>query len=392
MNGVNYLIGTPEVTEAPLPVYSEEAISFLSELSTQLLAMPGVRTWPDVVSVAFWCRRANLLKRKEEYGQYQSRLGRGVAFHIAPSNIPVNFVFSYFFALLAGNASVVRIPSKPFPQVEMICVALRRVLPNHPEIECRTAFVTYPISDEITASFCESADLRVIWSGDATIADIRRHPTKPKCLDIVFPDRYSICVLNGEAINGLDETMLKRLSGQFYNDTYLMDQNACSSPQLILWEDGSQGAKERFWSAVQMKAEAKYELQGMTAVDKYTQLCEDAIERCEVTQVIRQGGNLLYRAQLSALPVENKTTLRGQGGYFYECDLSSLEELAEVVDEKYQTLTYFGIDPERVRRLVIDKHLRGIDRIVLVGSAMDIDIVWDGYDLVTLMSRVVDVR
>ena len=211
-------------------------------LSTQLLAMPGVRTWPDVVSVAFWCRRANLLKRKEEYGQYQSRLGRGVAFHIAPSNIPVNFVFSYFFALLAGNASVVRIPSKPFPQVEMICVALRRVLPNHPEIECRTAFVTYPISDEITASFCESADLRVIWSGDATIADIRRHPTKPKCLDIVFPDRYSICVLNGEAINGLDETMLKRLSGQFYNDTYLMDQNACSSPQLILWEDGSQGA------------------------------------------------------------------------------------------------------------------------------------------------------
>ena len=70
----------------------------------------------------------------------------------------------------------------------------------------------------------------------------------------------------------------------------------------------------------------------------------------------------------------------------------SLEELAEVVDEKYQTLTYFGVDPERVRRLVIDKHLRGIDRIVPVGSAMDIDIVWDGYDLVTLMSRVVDVR
>lgn len=392
MNGVNYLIGSPEVTRLPLPVYSGEAVNFLSDLSGQLLAIPGVHAYPDVVSVAFWCRRANLLRRKEEYGRYHSRLGRGVSFHIAPSNIPVNFVFSYFFALLAGNASVVRIPSKPFPQVEMICAALRRVLPNHPEIECRTAFVTYPISAEITASFCESADLRVIWGGDATISDIRRHPTKPKCLDIVFPDRYSICVLNGKAIDSLDETMLKRLAGQFYNDTYLMDQNACSSPQLILWEDGSQGAKERFWSAVQMEAEAKYELQGMTAVDKYTQLCEDAIERCEVTQVIRQGGNLLYRAQLSALPVENKTTLRGQGGYFYECDLSSLEELAEVVDEKYQTLTYFGIDPERVRRLVIDKHLRGIDRIVLVGSAMDIDIVWDGYDLVTLMSRVVDVR
>lgn len=392
MNGVKYLIGSPDVTNTPLPVYSEEAIRFFSKLSTQLLAVPGVRAYPDVVSVAFWCRRANLLKRKEAYGPVQNRLGRGIAFHIAPSNIPVNFAFSYFFALLAGNSSVVRIPSKPFPQVEMICAAFRSVLPNHPEIERRTAFVTYPISDEITASFCEPADLRVIWGGDATISDIRRHPIKPKCLDIVFPDRYSVCVLNGEAIIGLEETGLKQLAGQFYNDTYLMDQNACSSPQLILWENSSTEAKERFWNAVQAEAEAKYELQGMTAVDKYTQLCGDGVEHREVTQVIRQGGNLLYRAQLSALPVENRTTLRGRGGYFYEYDLSSLEELAEVVEEKYQTLTYFGVDPGRVRSLVLDKRLRGIDRIVPVGSAMDIDIVWDGYDLVTLMSRVVDVR
>lgn len=69
-----------------------------------------------------------------------------------------------------------------------------------------------------------------------------------------------------------------------------------------------------------------------------------------------------------------------------------MEELCKTVDEKYQTLTYFGLDPEEVRTLVTHRRLRGIDRIVPVGSAMEIDIVWDGYDLVTSMSRIVDVR
>jgi len=392
MNGVEYLIGQPELSGAPLPVYSGEAIDFLSDLSSGLLRIPNVRAYPDVVSAAFWCRRANLLKKKEEYGRAADRMGRGLAFHIAPSNIPVNFAFTYFFALLSGNASIVRVPSKPFPQVSMICEAFQQILPRHPEIEARTAFVTYPIRNEITASFCREADLRIIWGGDATIADVRRHPVKPRCTDIVFPDRYSVCVLDGKAVERLDNAACRQLAEQFYNDSYLMDQNACSSPQIVFWVNGTPKAKERFWDAVLREASENYDLQGMVAMDKYVHLCEDAIEHGEVSQVIRQGGNLLYRAQLSALPVDGRTALRGKGGYFYECDLASLEELCALVDDKYQTLTYFGIDPEEVRNMVIRRRLRGIDRVVPIGSAMDIDIIWDGYDLVTMMSRVIDVR
>lgn len=392
MNGVKYLVGSAALESRPLPVYSEEAVSFLSDLSAHLLRMPDVRAYPDVVSVAFWCRRANLLKRKEAYGESAHRLGRGLAFHIAPSNIPVNFAFTYFFSLLAGNISIVRVPSKPFPQVSILCGALESVLPRHPEVASRTAFVTYPVNDEITAAFCGMADLRIIWGGDRTIADVRRHPTRPKCLDIVFPDRYSICVLDGGAVLRCDEAACRRLADGFYNDTFLMDQNACSSPQIIFWMNGSTEARERFWGAVLETASQKYDLQGMTAVDKYTHLCEDAIEHSEVVHVFRQGGNLLYRAQLSALPVREKTALRGKGGYFYEYNLNSLNELCQIVDEKYQTLTYFGIDPEEVRNSVIENRMLGIDRIVPVGAAMDIDVIWDGYDLITMLSRTIDVR
>ena len=80
-----------------------------------------------------------------------------------------------------------------------------------------------------------------------------------------------------------------------------MDQNACSSPQLILWRNGSNEAQTRFWDAVEKEAGNRYKLQGMTAVEKYIHLCEDAIEYPEIQSFVRQHGNLLYRIQLSDL-------------------------------------------------------------------------------------------
>ena len=79
------------------------------------------------------------------------------------------------------------------------------------------------------------ADARMIWGGDKTIESIRSLKTKPRCVDITFADRYSICIINAEKILSLDEEKLSRLAESFYNDTFLMDQNACSSPQMIYW-------------------------------------------------------------------------------------------------------------------------------------------------------------
>ena len=97
MNGVNYLAGEKELCVCPLPVYSEEAISFLSDFSEVLMKIPESRRYPDIMSVAFWCRKSNIIKLKNVRQDKEYRIGRGLAFHIAPSNVPVNFIFSYFF-------------------------------------------------------------------------------------------------------------------------------------------------------------------------------------------------------------------------------------------------------------------------------------------------------
>jgi hypothetical protein len=54
-------------------------------------------------------------------------------------------------------------------------------------------------------------------------------------------------------------------------------------------------------------------------------------------------------------------------------------------------VTYYGADKNALRDFVIKNSLRGIDRIVPVGSALDIGVVWDGYDIVRALSRVVEV-
>ena len=376
------------VNNLPLSVFDEEAVQFLGDLSADILKSPLARQYPDLSAFAFYARNANLLKLKKELGIEKHRLGRGLCFHVAPANIPVNFAFSWLFSFLAGNANVVRLPSKPFPQVDALLSVMRSDLSRYPKLEERNAFVRYPRTDnEMTIAYSKMADCRMIWGGDKTIAAIKSLPVKPRCIDITFADRYSVALINGIAVLAADDVQVARLAEGFYNDTYLMDQNACSSPQVILWENDSPKARDRFWASVEGVARKKYRLQDAVAVDKYTLMCEESVVNPAIKKFTHIG-NLLYRVELSELTVD-LVDHRGKGGFFFEYALHDRMELFSVVTEKFQTVTQFGIDVEELRRQIVGQGMLGIDRIVPIGQAMSIGAVWDGYDLVRTLSRVI---
>lgn len=391
MKNVEYLIGSENIEIAPLTAYSEEAVDFIMDLSSRIMKSPVMRIYPDVAALGFWGRKGNLTKMKGNCPEAGNRLGRGLCFHIAPSNIPMSFAFSYLFGLLSGCANIVRLPSKPFPQTEVSLKIIAETLKDHPEIGRRSAFIRYPADNEITGEFSLAADVRMIWGGDRTVNSIRSLPIKPKCIDIAFADRYSFCIIDGKAVLEAAEDRIARLAEDFYNDTYLMDQNACSSPQMICWLNDSPEARERFWNAVYTLASQKYDLQAAVCVDKYTQSCEDAIDRAENITAITHKTNLLYRAEVQRM-IPGVEEYRGKGGYFYEHSLASPEKIAPAVTEKYQTITYFGADPKAIREAVVANRMKGIDRITPIGKAMDIGVIWDGYDLVRMLSRIVNVE
>lgn len=390
MKNVNYIIGSENIVTKPMMPYSDMVCEFLNEVSSKLMKSPIIRTYTDLSALAFWCRRGNIQKLKEKFGENANRLGRGLCFHIAPSNIPINSIFSYFFGLLAGNTNIVRLSSKEFPQVDFVCGLIKEILKNYPEIEKRTAFVKYDRSDEISEEFSRTADCRMIWGGDKTISIFKKYETKPRCTDITFPDRYSICLIDGNTVVETEDDKMKRLAENFYNDTYQMDQNACSSPQLIYWKNDSEQAREKFWNYVYEYANSKYELQDAIAVDKYTKLCEDAIMYDNLGKT-KFRTNLLYRSEIKTLN-SDITDIRGKGGYFYEYSLTDKNDLYKIINEKYQTITYFGIDSKELFDDLIKNEITGIDRIVPIGKAMNIDVIWDGHDLVRELSRIIDLN
>jgi hypothetical protein len=200
-------------------------------------------------------------------------------------------------------------------------------------------------------------------------------------------------MLGATKILNLDQADLVRLGAHFFNDAYIMDQNACSSPRLVVWHgsdsEGEQ-AGDRFWGAVRMEVERRYELAAVSSVDKFAQACRDAIELDCLTG-LKHEDNRIYRLRLNAIFADIDSR-RCNSGYFYEYTTTNLDDIAPIVTNKFQTLTYFGLPREELASFVQRNRLSGIDRIVPVGEAMDIGLIWDGYDLIRTLSRVCDVR
>ena len=58
-------------------------------------------------------------------------------------------------------------------------------------------------------------------------------------------------LINSDKLLRLNNYDAKQLAEKFYNDTYLVDQNACSSPHLIIWFGKSmKKARTKFWNCL----------------------------------------------------------------------------------------------------------------------------------------------
>ena len=79
-------------------------------------------------------------------------------------------------------------------------------------------------------------------------------------------------------------------------------------------------------------------------------------------------------------------------GFFYECNIQNLKNLNYVTNRSLQTLTYFGFSKKYIRSLFQSNNFNGIDRAVPFGQALNINLIWDGYDLTRMLSREIEIR
>lgn len=388
---VQYLVGNSSISDRTRIPFDTKVCDFLSNLSKVLREDKRTKKYSDIQTFAYWIRKGHIGQLKQEYESDKIRLGRGMVFHIAPSNVPINFAYSLVFGMLSGNSNIVRVPSKKFPQVDLVCEAIKQVLEEYEELKDTIAIVRYERSKEVTDYFSEVCDARVIWGGDQTINVIRKSPIPPRAIEITFADRYSFGVIDAASILKLTKEEVRQLAMKFYNDTYLMDQNACSSPHMLLWKvdegGSSEEARDYFWNAVYEIVKEKYDLASIKASDKFTQLYSVLATNEEVTKV-RKYENYLYVLTLSQIN-EKLEKYRGKFGLFFEHEIHEFKEIAPYIDKKVQTCTYYGVEKQEVIDSILSEGIKGIDRIVSFGEAMDIEMIWDGYNILEMLSRII---
>jgi len=385
-----------ELRAAPrLGVGDERVCDFLLEFSRRLLRLAVARQFPELASLGFFLRRAEIIRALDSIAERppgRRRVPRGLVLHFPPANVDTIFVYSWALSALAGNANLIRISPRSGGAAERVLQVLNETLAGaDPILAATQRMVTYDRDDATTARLSAACDLRVIWGGDASVTQVRRHALSPLARDVVFPDRSSFAAVNlATWSTATEQERLAAVDG-FANDLYWFDQAACSSPRTLFWIGDSalrDAAEEEFVELLGRVVTARgWSVDASMAVEKHVATYGLAVEGA--ASRIRFAGNAIASVDLADPGLMPRHWLGA--GTLAHAQVATLLDLVPLVTRKDQTLTEFGFSPAELDTFVVALGGQGIDRIVPFGSALSFAAVWDGYDLLREFTRLTTV-
>ncbi len=385
--GIKILAGGNKISNKSFAPFEKNICDFIISFSNSIMQSKKAKKYSDLVALAFWCSKRNISIMKEKNKSNNFRIGYGLLFHITPSNVPTNFFYSLIFGLLSGNSNIVKVPSNNFDQTIIICDIINKLLNlnKFKKLSKIISIVSYHSKnfERINSIISSKCDFRIIWGGDKTIENVRQHKLSPHSNEITFADRYSFSIMNLDKINSLNNKNIKQIVKLFYNDTYAVDQNACSSPHFIIWYGKSK--KNKFWNELNDLVSLKYKLPMNAITEKYNKYCIDITKDYFLSgKVFSQN---LYVIDIKKIP-HNLDQLRGKWGYFYQYYAKDLNFISKFINNKFQTLTYYGFDKKYFLNFIKKNNIKGIDRIVPLGDGLKMNLMWDGYDIISVLSKI----
>lgn len=370
--------------------FDHSVMDMCVELSQRILRDPGARRYPELVALAFWMRKGELHRLREQFDllQREDRLlvPCGTVFHLPPSNVDTMFVYSWLLAALTGNCNIIRLSRERSGSTQELlrffCEVLEQAAAPAREM---TWIVSYGHEEEPTRMLSSLCDMRVIWGGDHTVSTIRDVGLPPHAREMVFADRFSLAAIEAASFLNLDEIQRADLARQFFDDAFWFDQMACSSPRLVVWcgtYADQVAASADFFSRVDDYALGHATVQPSYSMHRFLFSCTAILDR-PVMEYRR------FRT-LSVLTLSTLTEFSRNhpgGGVFFEYRVEHLSEIAPALRRRDQTLTWFGFPPDALIDLASRLNGRALDRIVPIGQALQFGRFWDGYDLLQSFCR-----
>jgi len=187
------------------PFGDKKIVDFLNEISKEILKNRLNRLHPDIITFGFFCRKGAIEKSLRDRKSFHNRFGWGLIVHVTPSNIPINFAFSFVFGLLSGNHNIVRLPSENWPQIQYLVSIFEKVSKKNKFKDLRKTnfFIQTDRDDLFLKEFISNSDGLVVWGGDSTIKNFRNFEKKPRCCELYFPNRNSSLIINSKIFKNI---------------------------------------------------------------------------------------------------------------------------------------------------------------------------------------------
>lgn len=326
----------------------------------------------ELYPIGFYCRRANLLKLKE---QYSNRLPCGTVLFICPKNVDVLSCYAVVFGMITGNYTIIR-PSnsdlfQTFIEILFDCI---KELGFSKILNC-LRFLEPQKQSELEF-WSQQANVRIAWGGNDSIKHYASMQTSVDCRDVFFAHRDSLAIIDCDKIDNTKEVSL-----MFWKCAYSFEQASCSSPRIVYFLNSNQNIIDKFWNEVASIARQQSSFCPINMMDKYYYICRHVSKHPSNTKMY---GNYVYTIEGSNVNQYMEVPLGW--GTFITFNVSSISECLHWPSQ-LQTIAYYGINKEDIWNELLKSNNTTITRIVPFNKVLEFNHIVDGTDIIERLTR-----
>ncbi len=383
--------------EDPFEIYHQDVIYFLNKLSKELLKNNQLLTnLKEFRGFGFWIRKANLLKLKTSRRDINFRVGRGVTLHIAPSNIAANILYTFAFGILSGCPSIIRISQKNTEDITSVLNLINEImkLKEFKKLSKKYSFISYSHESDISSNLSSKVDARIIWGGNKTIQLFKSIKTCSHCIDLVFPDKVSSSILSLDWLINSEKVELQKKADLYARDIGLFSQMACSSPSTLILLKESKIKNENllleFFRKCDSSLSNKEWLNESHSYSNFQSSVEISMQFPNLNCFFKGKNLSVFEANKNQFKDFKNFKPKDCCLFIFEVD--SINEIINFLPRNNQTIVCIGLKEDIKEKLAKKAMLCGTNRLVNPGNALNMDIFWDGYDIVTFLSKFISLN
>ena len=169
----------------------------------------------------------------------------------------------------------------------------------------------------------------------------------------------------------------------------------CSSPRAVFFLGDKTLIDEvsaTFWRFLNDKLKQQGVEDSMSAaMEKMIYSYQSALQESESVSLPQLNYKNATVMRVDLQHIANMTNHCGQG-FFFESFIEDTHELIPVIDSHTQTISYLGMSQEQLAQFAIELSGKGVDRFVPFGQALAFSETWDGYSLLSELTKHVSIQ